>query len=106
MISSTISIFCAVNVNQALTCLVFDQLLTGPQPWGLGLEDVGGKLRLTVDLSLFALTFVMLNVLCYQSRFDNMRLHAVQVIGGHIVAFSGIATFGRLQLHREDSLLW
>eukprot|EP00929_Paragymnodinium_shiwhaense_P121025 TRINITY_DN9314_c0_g1_i1.p1 TRINITY_DN9314_c0_g1~~TRINITY_DN9314_c0_g1_i1.p1 ORF type:complete len:692 (+),score=145.52 TRINITY_DN9314_c0_g1_i1:116-2191(+) len=105
MISSTISIFCAVNFNEALTCSI-DQLLYAPRPWGLGFEDLGGPCRFAVEMVIFALTFVLLNVLCYHFRFDNTRLHAVQVIGGHIVAFSGIATFGRLQLLQPTSLLW
>jgi len=96
MISTTISIFCAVLLNQAIFSFAFDQILSSPFPRGLNMK-VTDVHRLVVGLLVFFASFTSVNVFSFKAKGNKNHLYAIQVIGGHITAFAGITTFGNLQ---------
>jgi len=97
MISATVSIFLGVLLNQTIFIVFMRQLLPAPWPGGLGLA-VGPRTQLVFGLFLFTVAFACVNVFGYLSRGYKQQLHAVVVLGGHIIAFAGITMFGNLQV--------
>lgn len=98
MISTTISIFCAVLFNQALFAFIFKQLLASPWhtetgiPRGLGIE-VKPWHKLVVGLVVFSLAWTMLNWMCWKHRRNESTVYAARSLGGHISAWAAIITF-------------
>jgi len=101
MITTTVSIFCAVLLNQAIRSFILEQILPSPFPRGLSIK-VTPTIEILVGLGLFVFFFVAVNVNCYLLR-DSSFLFAVEGIGGHLAAFSGVAFFGHMQEMMEDS---
>ncbi|CAE8689740.1 unnamed protein product [Polarella glacialis] len=101
MITTTVSIFCAVLLNQAIRSFILEQILPSPFPRGLSIK-VTPTIEILVGLGLFVFFFAAVNVNCYLLR-DSSFLFAVEGIGGHLAAFSGVAFFGHMQEMMEDS---
>eukprot|EP00928_Gymnodinium_smaydae_P013786 TRINITY_DN15000_c0_g2_i1.p1 TRINITY_DN15000_c0_g2~~TRINITY_DN15000_c0_g2_i1.p1 ORF type:complete len:565 (-),score=163.82 TRINITY_DN15000_c0_g2_i1:141-1835(-) len=100
MMSTTISIFCAVLLNEAVFSFFLKQILVAPWPRGLNLP-LRYREKFVVGVTIFSMTFFLINYLCYRFSLhykDRKEfLYAVATIGGHLCAFAGIYTFGELQ---------
>lgn len=103
MLGTTISIFCAVLLNQAARSFFLDQLLPAPFPRGFGLH-VGHREQSIVGALFFAFCFSMLSICGWNLRHDRKYLFAVKGIGGHIAGFAFIAAGGHWQGLFEDNL--
>lgn len=96
MLSTTISIFCAVLLNKAAISFFLEQLLPSPFPRGFNMH-VGHRENIVVATGLFVFCFTMLSVAGYYCQHDKRYLFAVQGIGGHITGFAFIAAGGHWQ---------
>jgi len=96
MISSTMSIFCAVLINEAFLELIFDLITRLPVPAKLHVRR-GLILELVVGFFAFGIFLSALNILCYKYRHRRNRVYAAQVIFAHLAAFAGILTFESFQ---------
>ncbi|CAE8591080.1 unnamed protein product, partial [Polarella glacialis] len=101
MISTTVSIFSAVLLNQAIRSIVLEQILCSPFPRGFNIT-ITPTIEILVGLAQFVTCFTGVNVACWYFR-KSLVLHAVEVIGGHLTAFSGVAFFGHIQEVCEES---
>lgn len=61
MINTTISIFCAVLLNQAISSFLLEQILPSPPPRGLGVKEVTHTHKVIVGTILFMVAFCLLN---------------------------------------------
>jgi len=98
MISATISIFLGVLLNQTIFAVFL-------QNEGFGL-NLGPLTQPVFGVILFTVAFICVNVFAYMSSYNKQRLHAVVVLGGHIIAFAGITLFGNLQVFLYPKLNW
>jgi len=92
MISSTMSIFCAVLINEAFVELFFHAIINLPvakEPW---------LVELFVGLLTLCFFVSCLNLFCYRTRRSRNDLYAVQGIFAHLAGFAGILTFESVQL--------
>lgn len=105
MLSTTISIFCAVLLNNAAGSFFLEQLLPSPFPRGFGMK-VGHRENIVVASGLFVFCFTMLSVSGYVARHDHKYRFAVQGIGGHITGFAFIAAGGHWQEIFEEDLIY
>lgn len=105
MISTTVSIFCAVLMNQAVRGFFLEQILPAPFPRGFGIK-VHMREESLVGALLFLATFATMNWLCWRWRHHMRSVHTVEGIGSHLVAFAGVAFFGHLLHQAESSLFW
>lgn len=105
MISATVSIFCAVLMNQAVRSFFLEQILPSPFPRGFHIK-VQLREEVLVGALLFVTTFATTNWLCWRWRDHTRLVHAVEGIGSHLVAFAGVAFFGHLLDQAESSLFW
>jgi len=98
MLSTTISIFCAVLLNQAIFGFLYEQVLPEPLPTGLGLgHPISYKLKIVVGWCLMSLWWALLNVSMYRVKDDGISCYAYKNIVGHLTAFAAIETFGNMQ---------
>lgn len=111
MLSTTMSIFIAVVINTAAFSFFLDQVIAGKGWNDLGFMRVPRGLATWVDIGVYGefIVSVMLFVLCelginlgvvHVDKNEDARC-AVRVIGGHLMAFAGIITFGTLQINAE-----
>jgi hypothetical protein len=90
IISSTISIFCAVLFYQSV-CRIIIQCFLRAHIINSGQEDI-------VNFIMFFLLWLILEALLHAVSHKPRTLKAVGSIGGHVVAFSAIFSFGDWQL--------
>jgi len=103
ILSSTISLFCAVLIFSALKCII--ELLLGER---VGLHSHRLKPDGTLVVSSFVhfiMTFILTQVLVVVHREQKFSLQAWAQIGGHITAFAAIDAFGNL-MHYSFSSTW
>jgi len=91
MVSDTMSVFCAVLLNQSLFSFFVEQLIEGKHPRILGVRDhrINGAFGCFVFVAFWAITVYM----CWAARkadFEQQRLYATSHLGGHCIAFAGI----------------
>lgn len=106
MISTTISIFCAVLTNQAIHSFIFEQIIPSPFPRGLGLgHEFARKIEVKffVGAASLLLSFIALNwaMLVLGQKGNENHIFAAQVLFGHITAFACILAFGSIQQARQ-----
>lgn len=102
ILSSTISLFCAVLIFSALKAVM------GMYLSERGIHSHNSKPDLTTTLISFVefiFTFVLCQILMVLHRHRHYRLTAWATIGGHVTAFAAIECFGNLY-HYSFSSSW
>lgn len=103
ILSSTISLFCAVLIFSALKCVI--EIFLGERV-GLHSHSMKPDWTLVVSSSVhFIIMFVLFQALVVAYREKNFSLIAWAEIGGHITAFAAIEAFGNL-MHYSFSANW
>mmetsp|Transcript_9273 Transcript_9273/g.16711 ORF Transcript_9273/g.16711 Transcript_9273/m.16711 type:complete len:679 (-) Transcript_9273:31-2067(-) len=97
MISSTMSIFCAVLINEAFVELSFEALSRLP----VAMDD--WTMEILIGVFTFSFFLACLNFWCYKTRKSRNSLYAVQAIFAHLAAFAGILTFESIQVAVQES---
>eukprot|EP00746_Dinoflagellata_sp_MGD_P164563 gnl/MRDRNA2_/MRDRNA2_93265_c0_seq1.p1 gnl/MRDRNA2_/MRDRNA2_93265_c0~~gnl/MRDRNA2_/MRDRNA2_93265_c0_seq1.p1 ORF type:complete len:552 (+),score=66.43 gnl/MRDRNA2_/MRDRNA2_93265_c0_seq1:90-1745(+) len=103
ILSSTISIFCAVLIFSALRCMV--EMLLGEK---VGVHSHHPKPDSTVMISSFVhfiIMFILTQALIVLHREKNTVMKAWAKLGGHVTAFAAIEAFGTL-MHHSFSSTW
>jgi len=112
MLSTTMSIFIAVVINTAAFGFFLEQVIAGKGwnhwgpiwfPRGLATFTVIGVYgEFVVSVMLFFCCEFAMNLLCVLAGSNEDARCAVRVIGGHLMAFAGIITFGTMQIKAEQ----
>mmetsp|Transcript_91615 Transcript_91615/g.163057 ORF Transcript_91615/g.163057 Transcript_91615/m.163057 type:complete len:614 (-) Transcript_91615:36-1877(-) len=98
MINATTSIFLAATFDVAVFKFLDVQIVKSPWPRGLGLRDTPWVSSIT-GLSFMVCTSIILHVIVFKLDAKNeLWVFCVNTLGSHIYAFSGILTFGYLQM--------
>jgi len=96
MVCVTISIFCAVLLNQAIEVFLLEQVIPTPFPRGFGVK-VTEPIEIAVGLGVTLFMFASISFLCFRFREQKTYLYAIKNIVGHLCAFAAIFCFGKLQ---------
>mmetsp|Transcript_24243 Transcript_24243/g.60545 ORF Transcript_24243/g.60545 Transcript_24243/m.60545 type:complete len:549 (-) Transcript_24243:162-1808(-) len=109
MMSSTISIYLAVLLNNAIRDFALHAFLDSRCAEGSECDKNVGDQRaeLVIRFALFLAAFALTNILCYAFQNKHRWMYASQVLSGHIAAFAGIELFVNLAIHHRDlGFLW
>lgn len=96
MLGTTISIFCAVLLNEAVRSFFLEQILPSPFPRGFNIH-VGHREHILVASFVFTCCFTTLSFAGWLLHDNHRYLFAVKGIGGHITGFAFIAAGGHWQ---------
>lgn len=120
MLSTTVSIFCAVLINKTIFDFILLQVIPCPFPRGLGIETDPDTIKeglqpcgrpphafaMYVGAAFFIGYAILLHIVSVYFRNDRGRSFLCSTITAHLIAFNGIEAFGIYQhVWGNDSVL-
>ncbi|CAK0851798.1 unnamed protein product [Prorocentrum cordatum] len=93
MLSVSVSIFCAMTIFKMIEGFVFNQIVAGDPPRGLGIKELSHETHLGIDMALFPCFLASISWCC-RSTYQNLKeLHTwfnvAKLLVPHLAGFCG-----------------